>query len=584
MALVPIQFQAGIYKESAELAAGRRGRWSDGNLVRFYKGQPQTIGGWTTVSNSNSVVGVVRSVLPWVGNDNTKNLAVGSHLRLYIWRNNTFFNVTPLRDSGTLGSNPFTTTASSAVVTVNDTSHGVSVNDFVIFSGATAVGGITIDGEYQVTSFVDSDNYTITHSSAASSSATGGGASVTYEYEIPVGSSEGFFGGGWGSGSWGMGTWGTPRTGNIFFAARTWALDTAGEDLFANPRGGGIYTWDLSVGTATRAAVVSNAPTTSEFLIVSPQARHLISLGADGDRMLIKWASSNDFTDWTPTAQNTAGDYRLDDGSRIISAIRTTQNAILIFTDTAVYTLAYVGPPFVFRISQIAANIGIAGPNACGSFGNVVWWMTTENFFVYDGTVRVLPSDVRDFVIESLEIDQRAKIYCSVNREWDEIWWFYQDTSASENNRYVAYNFVDQNWHIGALERTAFADVSEAFREIVALDSSGNMFSHERTDVSPDGAYLEGDFDYDNGENFVFSNRFIPEFDYNSGTVNLTMTSKRYPSSTTTVSKGPFAMTSTTEKVDFRIRGRQLGIRLDSDGTRWRLSSGRLRVVASGKQ
>lgn len=570
-------------------ALGSEGRWNDADKVRFFKGQPQKIGGWQK-KNTSAFLGKCRRMRDWVSFAGLKWLALGTHLKLYAYGTG-FSDITPLRSTDSLSTNPFDTTNTSAVVTVNHTSHGAGNNDFVTISGSAAVGGITPLGNYQIT-YVGPNSYTITHSSAATSTVTGGGgASVVAKYEITVGSDDGFFGLGWGAGTWGASTWGSARAvSNIFLFPRTWSLTMWGEDLIANPRGGGIYTWDTSVGTGTRATVISGAPSTASFVLVTPESRHLVAYGAhDGvsdNKLNIRWCAREDYTAWTSSAINTAGDKLLDSGSDIIAALPTSRE-ILIYTDVSVYSQQFIGGNEVFSFRQLGDVCGLRAPGAAVQFADIVYWMGVENFFLYDGQLRVIPCEVHDHVFNNINESQRGKIIAGINRDYTEVWWFYPRGAATENSHYVVYNFVDQTWTIGSLARTAWIDRGEVVAAPNAAGADGYLYEHETGTDDASSAmevYVEtGDFDLLDGDQFAYMDRIIPDFKDLTGTADITIKFRDYPQSTQR-SKGPFAYTTDTTKIDFRGRGRQVAIRVGSDsvGDHWRYGTMRARLKTDG--
>lgn len=594
MPLVNLKVKPGIYKESSELTSGMSGRWVDGNLIRFYKGQPEPIGGWDQQNNTNSTIGKPRSIISWTSISGTKYLGIGTHKKLYVWANSTFYDITPTRDSGTL-TNPFSTTSGSPLVTVADTAHATSVGDYVRFENASAVGGITVDGEYVVTSVTDSDNYVVTHTSNATSTAGPGGGSVDYEYDVVVGPATSTFGFGWGTGTWGTGTWGTSSSGQgVVLNMGLWSLSLWGEDLIASPRDGTIYVWDTSGGTGTRATEITNSPDTNKFMGVSSSNRHMIGFGAhDGsnsDPLFIRWCSQNDYTSWAPTETNTAGNLRVDRGTRIESAIVVAKDEIATFTDTDLYSLRYLGPPLVFGIEHISSNAGIIAPNAAETRGGVVWYMGIEDFFVYDGQINIIPCDVRDYVFNDLNRDQKDMIWCGLNSEYEEVWWFYPSATSEKNDRYVSYNYVNGAWGIGTLPRNVWVDVSSGFKSPIALDDDGNMYSHESNTVAPDRVWLElGDIQADNGDNYIFADKIIPDFHTldTLGSIDFYVRAKRYPHDSSEIEKGPFtfsgSLLSDSQKFNFRIRGRQLAVYMESRAQpKWRLSSLRMNMRPDG--
>ncbi len=617
MALIPAAFRPGIFKEASELGAGSIAAWEDGNLVRFWKGQPQPIGGWQQQTTTNAILGVPRNAIDWTALDGSKYINVGTHAKSYIYDESTYFDITPVRDSGSLGADPFTTTSGSSLVSVNDTAHGVTVGTYVRFGSTDPFNGVDMDtpGEYIVTTITDSANFIVESNQTAldqtvlslttggdlelagsgdleltsTVSSSGGGASVTYSYDINVGSSSGVAGLGWGSDAWGDGSWGSSGVvTQTLIKPRTWALTNWGEDLIMNPRGGSIYRWDASSGTGTKAALIANAPVSAQFIVTSPHTRHLIAFGAhDGandDPLFIRWCSQNDFDLWAPAETNTAGDHRVDVGSTLVSAVSTASGDIGVFTDTAMYIMQYIELPYIWGVELTGTNAGIISPGARASWADRIWWMGQNNFFVYDGRVNVLGCDVHSYVFDDLNMTQAFKFFATTNTQFQEITWYYVSADATEIDRYVSYNWQEKNWNIGNLDRTVWVDHSELFQQPYAFDGSGNIYTHEDPSVPPSGVFLEsGAIEVGNGDEFMYTNRIIPDFERITGTVNITIRARQFPA-TDQISKGPYPLTSSTDKVDFRLRGRQTTLRLDSEGVDWRLSSLRLNARADGRR
>lgn len=590
MALVNLKIQPGIYKEASDLAVGRDGKWVDGNLVRFFKGQPQPIGGWNAVTTSGTLEGKCRGLYDWTDLQDFQNAAIGTHLRLYIYQGGTITNVTPLDESGQL-TNPFSTTNLSDIVSVADTAHNRQEGDYVIFANATAVGGITIDGTYNVVSVTDANTYTIQHSSAATSTAGPGGGTVDFEYELSIGGDSGSLALGWGAGGWGEETWGTARsTSGLFIDPRTWSFTNFGEDLMACPKGGTIYKWDASAGG--RATTVSNAPSQVNYVIMSPRDRHLIALGAhDGsafDPLFIRWASQNDSTAWTPSETNTAGDARLDVGSEIVGGLRMANNQILVFTDEALYAMEFLqNSDLVFRTRLLGTNCGLVSPNAALTYSNVAWYMGHDDFFVYDGRIHVLPCDVRSYVFDDFNVDQRAKVYGGINEQWQEAWWFYASADSTDIDRYVTYNWTDNTWSIGDLARTAWRDASELFRAPYAVGSDSVLYVHEDPNSAPNNCYIEsGMIEVGEGNDFLFIDKVIPDFERltDNKVTSWTFKSKRYPAASVLQTKGPYSVSASTEKFNLRLRGRQFSVKIESDDTVWRLSAIRVNINPDGNR
>ena len=421
-----LPIEAGVYTE--QTARGAVGRWKDSDKVRFRYGLAEKIGGWVQVAGGQ-FIGLARRIWDWASLDTRLWVSMGTEAKLYLFQNSVYFDITPLRRLVTLV-DPINTTISSDLVTITDASHGAQVGDYVRFSGANPVGGLTIDGEYQIQSVTDVNNYVIQDDQVATSSASGGGT-VPTEYDISVGLSNTSFGVGWNTGTWSQETWNTPRTvSSTIELLRTWSLDNWGEDLIAVPRGGSIYWWDRGTGPSSRANVLPSAPESVNYMIISQRDRHMFALGCTDeftgrfDPLLIRWCSKEDFGDWTPTSTNTAGDLRLYRGSAIQAAART-RGEIIVWTDVSVHQVNYLGGTAVYGIQTVGENVSILSPNAAIEVDYRVFFMAEADFYVYDGVLRVLPCDVRNRVYDNLTVSQKQKVFAGLNREFNEIWFFY---------------------------------------------------------------------------------------------------------------------------------------------------------------
>jgi len=418
---------AGLYTEETE--RGAVGKWYSADKVRFRKALAEKIGGWVRLQPQ--FIGICRRLLDWSSLDGARWSAVSTDSKLYLWQDSTLFDITPLRDAGVL-TDPFDTTNTSAIVTVNHNNHGAALGDYVRFFDADAGGGLTVDGEYKVRSSVNADSYTSEDDETASGTASGTGGTVRYEYDIHAGASSAVAGTGYGTGPYGREAYGRARTGaTIILGIRTWSLDTWGEDLLASPRGGPMYWWDRSKGTGSRAvAFGGSAPQSTEAMIVSQRDRHVIALGSFDffnqayDPLLIRWCSTEDLNDWVPTSTNTSGDLRLYSGSKIVTGVRSRLETV-VFTDVSVHTMPFFGGFDVFGLNTVGENVSILGPNAAVPIDSRVIFMAESDFYIYDGIVRVLPCDVRNWVYENINVAQRDKVYGGLNREFNEVWWFY---------------------------------------------------------------------------------------------------------------------------------------------------------------
>lgn len=592
MAYTDLPIKPGIVSDPTARDAGRGGYWKDGDKVRFFAGMPTKLGGWTRGALDPQMLGVPRGSADWRSTRSEVFLGVGTHLKLYVWSGGSYYDITPYRASGTL-TNPFTTSVGLTTVTVDDLNHGLLVGDYVNFSGASAVGGITISGSYVVASVINANSYTITHSSPAGSTAGPGGGTVTYGYEIHIGEADSLAGLGWGADVWGESTWGTPRSVTDFLTqARTWQLDLWGEDLIANPRQGGIYVWDSSVGTGTRAQLISQAPATAKGVIVSVEDRHMIALGAhDGaadDPLLVRWCSQEDYTDWTPTLTNTAGSKRLDAGNEILCAAKVRGETI-IFTDSTLFSMTFVGPPDTFGFRTLGDNGNLVGPLAVHVFEGVAYWMGDQDFFIYDGVTRVLDCSVTAHVFDDFNRNQRAKVYCGVNRDFREVWWLYPSGSSNENDRYVIYNLQDKLWAYGTLARTMIIGDSDVFNYAYGTSPDGYLYTHEfGTDAydQPMDAYIEsGDIEIaPSGEAITHLSRLIPDFKVLTGSADITVKGRKYPQAAEQVQTGPHTVTATTEFISPRLRARQISIRIESDalGDDWQVGTLRVDLLPHG--
>lgn len=589
--LEELEIQPGL--ATVQTDRGAKARWKNGNKVRFHKGMPQKIGGWEK-ADTDGFLGKCRALIDWQSLASEKLMGLGTHKRLYIYTGGTFTNITPYSSTGTFANNPIYTTNLSADVTIRHVAHGRNQGDYVTISGAVAVGGITISGEYSVTSVTDSDNYVITHGSAATSTvAGGGGAAVAYLYELGAGQESSTYGTGWGSGTWNESTWGTARTVSSFLStARIWSLDTWGEDLIACPRGGAVYVWDTSVGVSARAAVISGAPSTAKAILVSPENKHLIAVGAHtgavNDPLLIRWSTSEDYTNWTAAATNSAGQKRLSTGNEIMCAVKANKE-ILVFTDSHVWTMIFSGPPNVFDFNNLGGNGGIRGQNAAREYNGVVYWMAEKDFYYYNGTVNVLPCEVWPTVFGNTNFVQRAKTFAGVNIKYGEIWWFYCSGTESEVDRYVTFSVQEGVWSFGTMTRTAYVGDSTLQSVPYATGADSYLYDHE-TGVDEDGAAMTStlesyDIEVGNGDMMAHVGMIVPDFKVLTGSISLTLNAKKYPHSQSRAST-TMTITEDTKYVNPRIKGRQISMSFSSSavGDNWRMGTIRAGVRPHGKK
>lgn len=616
MPLTKISFAPGIDKQDTEYGAA--GRWTDSDFVRFRYGLPEKIGGWIYLIN-DTLIGVARDMHAWTSLDGVRYTAIGTDRKLYVYTEGLAYDVTPVRrTSGTL-TNPFATVNNSATVTVTDNGHGATVGDFVKFSnGSTTnvVNNLEMNAEFEVTTVVNNNSYTVTYKNSSGTltlaSATGSvGGNVTAVYQIAVGTAVSQYGYGWGTYQWGKEAWGTPRSSsNVTIEGRNWSFDNFGEDLLATVNNGKTFRWDTSAGTGTAAAVVTSAPAVSRFNLVSMPDRHtflfgtetLIGSGTSQDDLFLRFSSQESFTDWVPSAANSAGSFRIQDGSKIVTAVRS-RNSVLVWTDTSLNALQYVGAPFTFNLTQIGANCGAVSLHCAVDVNGTAFWMSQNSFYKFDGAISKMPCSVQDYVFEDFSITNQPETFAAVNSEFNEVTWFYTSNNAVQIDRFVTYNYLENCWSTGSLARTTWQDYgvySKPYATDYVTSATGttpaalgvtpgasSLFQQETgTDDNVNGifAFIEsGDFDIADGQPFLHIGRGIPNFKNLTGSVDMKLTFKSYPSSTTSATSLQTIL-PTTEKFDLRGRGRQANIRVESDqaGDNWRYGTLRLDVQPDG--
>lgn len=649
MALLKLNFRPGINKENTPYT--QEGGWIDSDKIRFRSGKPEKIGGWDKYLD-DPIVGTPRASHIWRVLDGTIYLALATEAKIYVETGGTVTDITPIRETASLA-NCFATTSGSNVITVTDTAHGAATGAYVTFSGSGDVGGIPaaeINAEHQVT-IIDGDSYTITVSTNATSTVSaGGGSPIDADYQINPGQVDGIYQYGWGADPWGTSTWGTIRTNGIPLEPLVWSLQNWGEDLIINPRGGSVYVWDAGA-PANRATQITEAPHKVNNVLVTKD-RHMVCLGCNEpgsgnstsalDAMQIRWSSQEDYTDWTPTSINTAGDQLLTNGTEIITAANT-ESQILVWTDDQIESMQYIGPPYTYGFQQVGTSTGIVSPNAWIAYNNVIYWMGDNAFYVFEGGTSVLPCTVQRFVFDDLNVQQKRKVFTALDRENHELIWFYptleiEDTetngfindaqttvtvattagfpdtgtikiddefidytgrtdtvftgctrgargttpashedattvfypdlnSNTETCRYVSYNAIDRLWWTGRLERTTWQDRG-SLKFPIATTRNGVIYNHEKgfdADGDPIVAYIQSaDFDLGEGDQLMFIYRVIPDF-FLEGSVDLQFRSRYYPLSEE-VREVVGTVLPTTTKIDTRIRGRQMALRIRSNG------------------
>jgi hypothetical protein len=653
-----LKFKPGVSREATSLT--QETGWFECDKIRFRSGMPEKIGGWSKDSGLTASTlkpptgaaywGVARSLFNWVTLSGYNLLAVGTSLKYYI-QNSTdgsLYDVTPIRATTAAGDVTFAAVNGSSVITVTDTAHGAQTGDFVTFSGAVSLGGnvtaAILNAEHRVT-YLTANTYSITVSVVATGADSGnGGASVVGAYQIGAGSSTFTTGVGWGAGGWGgvnpSGNtgWGVGTSAGvgIDIQLRLWSQDNYGENLIFNPRGGPLYLWDTNANpnifdrglqlvpstTVGGVALDAEVPTVCNYVLVSDNSRFVIAFGVDDygtsaqDPMLIRWSDQENFGTWLPAITNQAGSLRLDIGSEIITAQQTRQE-VLVWTNAALYSLQYLGPPFVWGSQIMGSNISIMGPNAVATANNVTYWMGRDKFYVYNGQVQTLPCALRQYVFGDINLAQSFQFFAGTNEAYNEIWWFYCSSGSTTIDRYVIFNYVDQVWYYGTMARTAWLDTPLRTYPVAAgyapsSTTNGVLFYHEAAvddgstnPPNPIHAYIQSaDFDLGDGDRMMFVWQMVPDvtFDGSSSTLpQLTMSLRPRinPGASYRVAPAPAVISANnysvqqnylvqrfTELVYTRVRGRQVALKIESNalGTQWQLGVPRINFRPDGRR
>ena len=648
MAFIKLQFKPGLNRDQTNYSG--EGGWFECDKIRFRSGYPQKLGGWQKGS-SQPFDGVCRQMWSWITSYSDNFLAVGTNSKLYIEVAGNFSDITPLRTVDPTLSSPDTNNCinvanGSTTVTVNlGVTHGAVTGSYVVISGVVGsgipqtVGGIPIteiNGNHQIT-VIDADSFSFVVTTAATSTVSAaGGTAIDISFEIEPGNAITTAGYGWGAGAWGRDAWGLGTTNNpILLPQRDWWFDNFDNDLVGNIRNGEGYWWvrgtQLDPASALNTKAIrlvdyaiaegysgSAVPIQIMQLLVSQQDKHLLAFGAvpfgstdpdDFDPLLIRWADQDTPGDWTPSTTNTAGDLRISRGSRIVSALPTRQE-ILVWTDTNLYTLQFLGTTDVFGLQEYADNISIMSPRCMASAANITYWMGQDKFYAYTGRVETLPCSLRNHVFANFNYGQAEQVVSGTNEQWNEIWWFYPSGGADYNDSYVVYNHLERIWYYGTMERTAWLDTP--LRELpmaanTPIDSStdpittgeGYIYDHE-VGVDDDGlpmmAYIQSnDFDLEDGDKFLLTRRILPDIDFagsqaQTPEVTLQVRPRNFPGSSFRADPADSqrvienAVGVYTDQVFVRARARQMALKIMSDqlGVNWQLGAPRLDARPDG--
>ena len=649
MALIDFKVLPGIDKQNTD--SGAEFRWIDSDNVRFRYGLPEKVGGWSSLV-TDTIVGVSRKMHAFVDLDGNRYVAIGTDKFLLLYFEGQLFDITPVK--AVINSATIATTNNSATCTITTSgAHGISVGDIVQFNNVTLPGGTGYansdfeDKNFQVITVPSTTTFTITQSSNATATVSTGGSIQLIPYE-PVGPAAQSYGYGWGIDTWGAGNWGEAASAsNVSLEPGLWSLDNFGEVLIATVANGKTFTWNAGAAsatsnrasTATSGFATGNNPTASRLTLVSPTTRHLCHFGTETtigssstqDDMFIRFSDQEDINDYTATSINSAGDFRLQDGTKIMGALKAKES-ILVWTDNALYTMKFVGAPFTFGFEQVGTNCGLIGKNAAVEIDGVAFWMSPNGFFMFDGTVKSLPCSVEDFVYDSADTTKGQQVIAGLNNLFTEVVWYYPSTNSDYNDKYVVFNYGETMkggvWYIGTEARTSWIDAvvypkpfgtkfdinsTGTFPAVVGQTGLGQttLFEHEvGTDqVNPNGttttvtSFVKSyDFDLQQrarsaqgqatgpsiaGEVFLAMRRFVPDFKTLQGNAKVTLAVKRYPQqSETATSLSPFTITSSTDKKDTRARGRFVNVKIENDSASesWRFGTFKIDIQPDGRR
>lgn len=625
MPLKKIVFKPGVNRENTRYTT--EGGWYDCDKVRFRYGTPEKIGGWTQLS-TNTYLGVCRAMWPWTTFGGATYLGVGTNLKYYLMYGGAYNDITPIRYvSSPLPNNPFTGDGTTTVQ-VYDPGHGAVDGDFVTFSGVTGTYASILNAEFQLT-YIDIDNYYITTPSVVAIGTTGG-AAVVADYQVNTGAAiqtpiTGWGGGPWGSGGWGVGT---PTSQPL----RVWNNQNFGEDLIFGPQGGPMYYWDASAGLGTRGVALtslsgaSDVPDTTNLLIVSDTSRFVLAFGCPDygsvalDPMLIRWSDQESAVNWTPAATSQAGSVRLSHGSEIQAVLQVRQE-ILVWTDTSLYSLQYLGPPVVWGTQLLTDNISIASDRAATVAAGITYWMGDSKFYMYDGRTQTLPCDVREYVFRDFNLNQTQQIFASTVEQYNEVWWFYCSANSNTIDKYVIYNYLEKIWYYGTMSRTAWIDAGLISGYPISASNNRLLYQEFQVDDNETGvpapivAYItSSEFDIDDGHNFGFVWRVLPDLTFRgstAGTPRAQLSLFPLQNSGSGYTRGITPVTSTTQdmsvagdsslpvsrvstvpieqftgQVNIRVRGRQMAMKIASNelGVQWQLGAPRIDIRQDGRK
>lgn len=606
-----IQFNPGINRN--ETSYENEATFIDGDKIRFRFGKVEKMKGWTESileqkndPTNTKIAGVPRAIKSFVDLQSNKYICLGTHKKLEMISSGVIYDITPLTTITTV-TNAITTSIGSTDVRVSFPGHSVQPGYFVVFDnqGVSAGNNVVLSGEYTVTSVVDASNFIVNSGVTAAATSVSAGGSLEISVLYGVGEKDAGAAAGYGAGTYGtpgVSGYGEPRIGSVPTKIRTWTLDTWGEDILAAPRDGPLVHWDATNGLESalinrsdvRASIVGTAPATNTLMFVSAPERHVVLLGTEDiltsvfDPLLVRWSDRENYAVWTPTSTNAAGDFRLTGGSKIIGYVKTKRENLL-FTDKSVFSMQYINAPFYYKFSSLSNNANLIAPHAGTEVDGVVYWMGTDAFYYYDGVVKRLPCSLYNYYFDEsaenyINYTQSDKIFCGVNKTYNEIIWFLPTNSSLENNRYIIYNYVEKVWYDGTIVRTTWEPSSVFEQPLATFVSSGeedsSLFNHNvgvNDGSNPMESYIQtGFFDIADGDDMMFISQFIPDFTI-AGTLRMTVEYRKAPFDDAST-KGPYTISESTPKVNVRARGREISLRFESDGLNNDFRFGKLRI------
>jgi len=612
-----LNFLPGFHRESTQYS--EEGKWYRGNRVRFREGKPENLRGYKK-HYDQAIIGTSRDLVTWVNNNTEKLIATGTEQRLYVLYNGYNYDVTPITtvvsiEAGVQGN--FNTSVGSPLIQVSLTNSGVSVGDWIFwtntsingFGGATDFAVSSFGGPtFQVVSVSGLNEFYISVASIAASTETNMG-NGTASFLLTTEQTINIQGLGYGANVYNAGAsitgyraWNQPTSASgITFLANQWSLDNWGEDLLAVRRGSQLFHWDADASVLpVRASIVETGPTRINSIVVSPNDRHVIALGTNEfgtsvyNPLLVRWSDQEDYSNWQPSISSTSGEIQLIDGTEIIGGIRA-RNAIHIWTDKAMYGLQYVGPPFIFSNTQLGSNCGMIAPHAAITLDGVTYWMGYNNFYAFNGRVQRLDCTLRRDLYDSFNMTQKDKVYAGTNSEFNEVIWLYPSSNSEEPDSYVIYNAAENHWVDGTMFYSTFEDrlIFDNTITTGAVSATASNYYWDNEPVSVyDGegvalpSYIESaDFDISEGDDIMFMDKMIPDFDINEGSTKITIITKQYPNGPEVV-KGPYIINTGTQQINFRARGRQAAIKVSCEDihTSWQWGSLRLALQPDGRR